>query len=433
MVEISSDETSANETFSTNTILIINASKCIFCDKLLGYQGKFASDIKYHNSCLEDQKCIYCGHQGLNVLCKEKSCLNSFHLYCQQRSRKTCKNAVINCGFHSNNSKQKQENHLISFRKIASCIQDESSKLDKYKYIKGEIKASYFSHGQIFWGIIGSQYFTDSSRLQTPPVFSLRPSKNPVKASEKSWVGSAISSLTKILKKTKSQTREIFHDFVPKKQEKTCGKGKISEKDMLLMEFHTQKHRKFKKEFLKYLEINTKPRVPDKDDVFCEICMEDDYEEDDQIVSCNMCKVTVHVQCYGISQDMDKWDKWVCLSCLESNKPRGCALCPLTSGVLKPTVNKTVAQEFFNTQTEDRIWVHVFCALHADKNCIKDKAKIENIDLDCIEKKKTCGTCGVCGQTKGAFVKYNGARCKTQFHAECGKKNFELTSCLRCR
>ena len=144
---VSSDETSTIETTSPDTTLILNTSKCIVCDKILGYQGKFSSDIKYHYFCLEAKPCVFCGLSGIKVFCQYKGCLNAFHKFCLSRYCPKQNIDSLNCGLHS---EKKADKLLYSFRKIANTIQQEEFKLNEYKYLKGEIKSSFFSHGQIF-------------------------------------------------------------------------------------------------------------------------------------------------------------------------------------------------------------------------------------------------------------------------------------------
>ena len=75
------------------------------------------------------------------------------------------------------------------------------------------------------------------------------------------------------------------------------------------------------------------------DDAKCQICNSGDYEEEDQIVFCDFCGVSVHQQCYGI--DIIPDGEWFCISCSIMGRTRSrnlkCAVCPRWGGALRPT------------------------------------------------------------------------------------------------
>lgn len=49
------------------------------------------------------------------------------------------------------------------------------------------------------------------------------------------------------------------------------------------------------------------------DDAKCLICNSGDYEEEDQIVFCEFCGISVHQSCYGIDEIPE--GDWYCISC----------------------------------------------------------------------------------------------------------------------
>jgi PHD-zinc-finger like domain/PHD-finger len=434
---VSSDETSTIETVSTDTTLIINASKCLLCYKILGYQGKFSSDIKYHYSCLEQKNCIFCGFSGMSILCKQKGCTNAFHLFCLMRhSPKLLKNEA-NCGLHLQKKNEKIQDYLLTFRKIANTIQQDEEKLLEYKNFKGDIKSNFFSHGQIFWGIIEAQYFTNPNKLQQIPIFKTKPSKQIKKKSEKTWVLKAIKTLSKEIKQEKAKIKNIFKKFAQKPEKSK--NSKMSEKDTLLSMVTFKKHKKFQKEFLRFIETNLKEERTEYDVLRCQVCLEDDYDDNDIIVTCSVCETSVHVNCYGAEEDANSFlsqspgdgvRKWVCTMCLEKTKDvKSCALCPVATGVLKPTVN--ISSINFPTHNSlepgTQIWSHVFCAVQIENTCVRDKSKIQNIDITSIDKKKFTEICQICKTTKGACIKCSSLRCKKYFHPECAKHLFLYT------
>jgi hypothetical protein len=74
------------------------------------------------------------------------------------------------------------------------------------------------------------------------------------------------------------------------------------------------------------------------DDIVCLVCNNGDYEDDDLIVYCSLCQMTVHQRCYGIIEIPQ--EDWICDTCLafglEGSKDVECVLCPVIGGAMKP-------------------------------------------------------------------------------------------------
>ena len=424
---VSSDGASTIEALITDTTLIINSAKCLFCGKILGYQGRFASDIKYHYSCLEKQKCIFCGRSGMIALCLNKACTNCFHLFCLQKYSLKSNLTELKCGLHTDKKKEKSQNCLNSFRKIANTIQGEELKLNEYRYLKGEIKSTYFSHGDIFWALINIQYFPKTAKLHQFPLFSLKLKTPSKKSSPKSWVSSSLKSISKDLTVLTRSNKKLLTEYLPRKSSKPNPQKTATEKDLLGLELYSAHHKSFHKDFLPFLESRTVQVPADCDSESCAICLEEDYEEDDPLISCIKCGVIVHTQCYGVPAETQHWQ---CLTCSESSPhTQVCVFCPVAGGVLKPSLNQ--ASSSLSTHNSlpvgSRIWVHVFCAMHIDPGCIKDKVKIEGIDVMAVDRKRFMEKCEVCGSCRGACIKCASQKCKRFFHPGCAKKQFLCT------
>jgi hypothetical protein len=84
------------------------------------------------------------------------------------------------------------------------------------------------------------------------------------------------------------------------------------------------------------------------DDIVCLICNDGDYEDNDLIVYCSSCQMTVHQSCYGIV-NIPKED-WICYPCLafelKDSKEVQCILCPVIGGAMKPCSLKKSAQPY---------------------------------------------------------------------------------------
>jgi len=76
------------------------------------------------------------------------------------------------------------------------------------------------------------------------------------------------------------------------------------------------------------------------DDIVCLVCNDGDYEDNNLIVYCSKCLMTVHQQCYGIVTIPE--EDWLCYPCQfydndEKAKQIECILCPVKGGAMKPS------------------------------------------------------------------------------------------------
>lgn len=70
-------------------------------------------------------------------------------------------------------------------------------------------------------------------------------------------------------------------------------------------------------------------------EMICHICSSPDYEEDNQIVFCSICNISVHQDCYKI--DRVPKDDWICQLCLkfgEKGKMLSCPFCKCRGGAM---------------------------------------------------------------------------------------------------
>ncbi len=74
------------------------------------------------------------------------------------------------------------------------------------------------------------------------------------------------------------------------------------------------------------------------EDAKCQVCTDGDYTEDNLIVFCSMCNISLHQRCVGLAKVPA--DNWVCEVCA-SFGPSGinvpCPLCHVKGGALKRT------------------------------------------------------------------------------------------------
>ena len=253
------------------------------------------------------------------------------------------------------------------------------------------------------------------------------------------------------------------------------------------MEYHSKSIQKFidciKNQNKIFSENNNNfslKNIVDPDDVLCKICNDGDYQEDNLIVYCSQCQITVHQNCYGIP--VIPKDDWTCQMCLNKNKNIECILCPCKGGAMKMTLLKksnSLYKNFLNYRNEDNLkkisngndsddslnnnsnsvtnsntnsnnsniinnnnnlkhnlnnnsnnnehcWVHMSCALWIPEVEILNYESKDKIKIDNINKKRYNEMCEICLKNNyGPTVKCE--KCNIRFHVECARiNNFQL-------
>lgn len=167
---------------------------------------------------------------------------------------------------------------------------------------------------------------------------------------------------------------------------------------------------RFEKElYLESLDQGSENLTPIDDNAVCCICMAKEYHNSNSILYCDMCKVAVHQECYGVPYIPE--GQWLCRHCLQAPmQPADCVLCPNTGGAVKQTV--------------DDSWGHVVCALWIPEVGFSNTTFIEPIDgvshIPSTRWKLTCYLCKEKGV--GACIQCHKTNCYTAFHVSCAQK-----------
>ena len=156
----------------------------------------------------------------------------------------------------------------------------------------------------------------------------------------------------------------------------------------------------------------------------CGICLESDENENDEILECDNCGITVHEGCYGvIDQDVDDdesdsdapTEPWFCELCKAGLKESPyCELCPNRGGIYK--------------QTDTGKWVHLICALYTPYVGFRDISRLQTIILEDIKPymwgSKDCLLCVDENFSRtGVCIGCDAGLCKTTFHVTCAQRN----------
>lgn len=140
----------------------------------------------------------------------------------------------------------------------------------------------------------------------------------------------------------------------------------------------------------------------------CNVCSNGE-SEDERIVVCKNCKISVHLLCYGHDGHSDFVDSWECSPCaLKIQKPT-CALCIQENGALK----KTTCGK----------WVHVICALFTPNVRFEDTTTMEPVDISNISQKLRNHTCIFCSTAVGFCVRCSKTNCNERLHVTCAQRD----------
>ncbi|XP_012165307.3 lysine-specific demethylase 4C [Bombus terrestris] len=126
--------------------------------------------------------------------------------------------------------------------------------------------------------------------------------------------------------------------------------------------------------------------------------------ENDKILRCRECHVTVHASCYGITVLPTDLRNWACDKCKAGKTQVMCCLCPMRGGALK--------------RTSDGNWAHILCALLLPGVTFKDAINKDPINVLTIKPDNVKQQCCYCGQKDGACLKCS--HCSNLFHPSCG-------------
>lgn len=355
--------------------MIQNLESCVLCNQKVENSASIREYYPGHPShlqCINEKSCIFCGNSGMCVKCQHKDCSRTFHQHCFARyfPEKVSSYSFL-CDLHAKNKGKRKECYKVWLtRQIANKAAHNLDGLKQIKEGQSDNKAFSICTGQVFWYIIGSQYFPNFIRLSKPELEV----KYPVEY-EEGWT----SGISEHIEELNEKYREIQknNDNII---ENTPGFVLVNpkmirdykEEDIILSETRNLQLREGFEEYLKYFESKVKEEtnangnaekkisslreVPkNEEDFVCSICGDGDYEDDDLIVICSTCEMGAHMKCYGIPVVPES--DWHCHGCTytkskEERSSLRCALCPIKGGCIKPTIHYTTENISFPNYPE---------------------------------------------------------------------------------
>ncbi|KAI4485696.1 hypothetical protein M0802_012592 [Mischocyttarus mexicanus] len=126
--------------------------------------------------------------------------------------------------------------------------------------------------------------------------------------------------------------------------------------------------------------------------------------ENDKLLRCRECHVTVHASCYGVTVFPTDPSNWACDKCKAGKFNVMCCLCPMQGGAVKRTSNG--------------VWAHILCSLILPGITFKDAINKDPINVLTINKDVLTLECCYCGQHIGACLSCY--QCNNTFHTSCG-------------
>ncbi|KAK7483587.1 hypothetical protein BaRGS_00025140 [Batillaria attramentaria] len=147
--------------------------------------------------------------------------------------------------------------------------------------------------------------------------------------------------------------------------------------------------------------------------------------DDDEIVECDNCGISVHEGCYGISESHStastessaSTEPWFCDACKAGVVPH-CELCPNSGGIYK--------------ETDAGKWVHIVCALYTPGVAFGDVDRLCPVTLfEMAYSKWGAKECSLCEDVRfsrtGVCISCDAGMCRTYFHVTCAQKEGLLT------
>ncbi|CAG9334625.1 unnamed protein product [Blepharisma stoltei] len=455
-----SSDTPADEPIKLHCENQSSRQVCIFCEKGTNPLIKLPSGSLAHSSCRENRACIICGLSGMTLHCRSYGCSRVVHPWCMSWTLHHSFNLEDpKCDIHLPNGRKKREyQRLWQTRQACHKASQDPESVKVIKETIDDFKSQSVYTGQILWYIINVQYFPSTYTITNLPNFCVKEKKEDLGFSNGD-VDFLIEKYNKKLEEQAAYNENIFNEIIkPEINKNTLEIPEINmkkithnkEDDLILGEIKKLSWRGHYEEYLKYFESKGRGetdfslsekrqsglRGPPKceEDWVCGVCGDGDYEDDDLIVICSKCEMGAHMKCYGIPTVPDH--DWYCQACEKTNSlderhNLKCALCSVVGGALKLTIHETSKDLTFPNYeykgNPEKVWVHVFCALHIESATITDKINVTGIDLTKIDMKRFSLRCQKCGSKEGACLQCQHGRCQAAFHPECAKDLFTNT------
>ena len=151
----------------------------------------------------------------------------------------------------------------------------------------------------------------------------------------------------------------------------------------------------------------------------CNVCWEEEEDEDDLILQCDKCAIFTHMGCYAV-KEAPRGQLWLCDTCKmdATSSPPACPLCPILGGALK--------------RTDCGRWAHPSCSLWLPETVLDAELSYHGLQglltgLSAVNHSRRKLLCQVCKLAHGACMQCCEPGCYASFHIMCAKQAGYLT------
>ena len=140
----------------------------------------------------------------------------------------------------------------------------------------------------------------------------------------------------------------------------------------------------------------------------CAVCNVTEEYDDNLLIQCDKCRLTVHQMCYGVKKAPE--GVWMCNICeMGLEVPPPCCVCPYVGGPLKPTT--------------DGRFIHLSCMMWISESVVTNPDLMEPVCVKHIPKMRYKLKCQICKIPYGACVQCCEKKCFASFHPLCARNH----------
>ena len=243
---------------------------------------------------------------------------------------------------------------LIDYININSVSSNKKNHWEKYIFLK-ELKKIVQNFSKTKNDINDKKIFQTTNITQNSNTISLNENKFNINLTNLSCtnnISSIKSLLENLIKYFELQNESKILSKIRKDYLLTNNYNRdirVPEDFELDIKYHTKSFERFRKEILDKEEQQQHNEEEENDDIVCYVCGDGEYEDDNLIIYCSRCNMTVHQKCYGVLIIPE--EDWICHLCRAFNdinvcNNMECILCPNLGGAMKPSTLKKSSHSY---------------------------------------------------------------------------------------
>ena len=162
------------------------------------------------------------------------------------------------------------------------------------------------------------------------------------------------------------------------------------------------------------------------DNIICDVCLDGDDGEGDELIVCELCLVAVHQTCYGgeirnkLPNSNEPWHCDRCKVLTQNSNLRctqiRCEFCPDLDGAMKPVVLPGSKSRSGETK-----WAHVICVNWIPTVWWSDDINVAHLTGK-MPTELNSQACTRCKNQRGACIPCDWKKCFKRYHVRCAVK-----------